>query len=134
MPQLVKGGKWVFGWVIVGEEGTIAVPPEAWQEYGFAVGESVVFLPGSSRSGGFGLSCRRLLENSPLALDRDDRVLGRGQIDEPQRVTIPAGVGVQLGQRLLVVRGSGHALGFVQKGPIYETALEHPEIQVFSAA
>jgi hypothetical protein len=31
-----------------------------------------------------------------------------------------------------VVRGSGLALGFVQRGPIYEEASRHPEIEVFS--
>jgi len=29
MPQLVKGGKWVFGWVIVGFQGELTIPPEA---------------------------------------------------------------------------------------------------------
>jgi hypothetical protein len=46
--------------------------------------------------------------------------------------TIPLKVGVSPGQRLLVVRGSGHALGFVARGPIYEEALAHPELRVLS--
>ena len=55
MPQLVKGGKWVYGWVIVGLQGELTIPPEAWHEYGFRTGDEVTFLPGSRRSGGFGL-------------------------------------------------------------------------------
>jgi hypothetical protein len=31
-----------------------------------------------------------------------------------------------------VVRGSELGLGFVQRGSIYEEALQHPEIEVFS--
>lgn len=62
MPRLVKGGKWVYGWVIVGPQGELRIPPEAGDEYGFQSGEEVVFLPGSRSSGGFGLSTPRLLE------------------------------------------------------------------------
>ncbi len=39
MPQLVKGGKWVFGWVVVRAGKKIAVPPEAYREYGFQAGD-----------------------------------------------------------------------------------------------
>ena len=33
--------------------------------------------------------------------------------------------------RLLVVRGSGRALGFLARGPIYDQALQHPELETF---
>ena len=33
MPQLVKGGKYIFGWSKVGKEGKIKIPPEAYEEY-----------------------------------------------------------------------------------------------------
>jgi hypothetical protein len=36
------------------------------------------------------------------------------------------------GDRLLVVRGSGLALGFLERGPIYEEARRHPDIETFS--
>jgi hypothetical protein len=51
--------------------------------------------------------------------------------DETDPVTVPATVGVQPGDRLLAVRGSGRALGFVAQGPIYEEALKHPELACF---
>jgi hypothetical protein len=60
MPQLVKGGKWVFGWVIVGSGGEITIPPEAYREYGFRAGDEVVFLQGSRRSGGFGVGREKI--------------------------------------------------------------------------
>lgn len=61
MPQLARGGKWVYGWVIVGSPGDLMIPPEVWDESGFQPGEEAVFLPGSRTSGGFGLSTPRLL-------------------------------------------------------------------------
>jgi hypothetical protein len=128
MPQLVKGGKWVFGWVIVGLQGELAIPPEAWDEYGFQAGDEVTFLAGSRRSGGFGLSHSRLLAEVPTPLPV--RALARCRIDEDGHLVVPPAVGVKPGDRLLAVRGSGRALGFVAQGPIYDEALQHPELEI----
>ena len=131
MPQLVKGGKWVFGWAVVGPDGSVRLPPEAWREYGFETGGTAIFVRGSRRSGGFGVSRPALWDTSLGRFGADTRGLGRGQFGEDERLALPPQVGVQPGQRLLVVRGSGYALGFVTRGPIYEEALRHPEIEVF---
>jgi len=29
MPQLAKGGKWVFGWVVLGQNYELSIPPAA---------------------------------------------------------------------------------------------------------
>ena len=129
MPQLVKGGKWVFGWTMVGPDRVVTIPPQAWEEYGFRVGDEVTFIAGSRRSGGFGLSHERLLAGTALVLG--ERALARGRIEQAGRVTVPAETGVRPGVRLLVVRGSGRALGFVAQGPIYEEALKHPGLACF---
>ena len=50
MPRLVKGAKWTFGWVVVGPGGEIAIPLEAWREYGFRAGGEAIFTPGSGKS------------------------------------------------------------------------------------
>jgi hypothetical protein len=55
MSQLEKRGKWVFGWVIVRTGKEIRVPPEAYREYGFRVGDEIAFTLGSRSSGGFGI-------------------------------------------------------------------------------
>jgi hypothetical protein len=130
MSQLVKGGKWVFGWTVVNSAGEARIPPEAYAEYGFQTGEQIVFLNGSKRSGGCGVARREKLVRSQILLVH--RMLGVGVVRENERVAFPNAVGFQPGERLLVVRGSGLALGFVQRGPIYEEALRHPEIEVFS--
>jgi hypothetical protein len=126
MPRLAKGGKWVYGWVVVGSQGEMTIPPQAWREYGFRIGDEVLFLRGSRRSGGFGVSSLR-----HLAVPVGSRVLGKGQIVEAGQVVVPPESGARPGDRLLAVRGSRHALGFVAKGPIYEASLEHPDLEIF---
>jgi len=127
MPQLVKGGKWVYGWVVVDEGREIAIPPEARHEYGFEPGGEVVFTRGSSRSGGFGLSTPGLMAAFPGQLGAEGYVLGQGRIGEGGQLAVSPGVRVMPGDRLLAVRGSRFALGFVAQGPIYEEALKHPD-------
>jgi len=126
MPRLVKGGKWVYGWVVVGPQAETTIPPEAWCEYGFRVGDEVLFLRGSRRSGGFGVSIPEQMTISIPA-----RALGCGQVSEGGRIVVPPETRVRPGDRLLAVRGSRYALGFVARGPIYMEALNHPELEVF---
>ena len=129
MPQLVRGGKWVFGWVIVGSQGELAIPPAAWVEYGFEAGEQATLLPGSRTSGGFGLTTCRLLAG--VAAPLQVRALAQCPVGEDGQIVVPAAVGVRPGDRLLAVRGSGRALGFVARGPIYDEAQQHSELETF---
>jgi len=124
MPQIVKGGKWVFGWVVVDLTGRITVPPAAWSEYGFMVGEKAVFISGSRRSGGFGLSSLKLLVGFP------GRPIAESEFDAAGRVLAPAALELRPGDRLLAVRGSDRALGFPVWGPIIEEALKH-DLEVY---
>jgi hypothetical protein len=126
MPQLVKGGKWVFGWVVVRPRNKITIPPEAYREYGFQVGEEILFTRGSRRSGGFGIG---RADKFPALLKK--RVLAQGRMGRSAQVALPSEVEAQVGDRLLAVRGSGLALGFLAQGPIYAEALKHPELEVF---
>jgi hypothetical protein len=126
MPQLEKRGKWVFGWVIVQPRNKITIPPEAYREYGFQAGEEILFTRGSRRSGGFGIG---RADKIPLLLRQ--RVLAQGRMGKHGRVVLPPEAGVQVGDRLLAVRGSGYALGFLAQGPIYELALQHHELAAF---
>jgi hypothetical protein len=131
MPRLVKGGKWAYGWAVVGPEGEITIPPEAWREFGFQDGDEAIFTPGSRRSGGFGVSTPELMaEVREKMAGVGLRELGQGQF-ENGRVMTPPEVSVKPGDRLLAVRGSRYGLGFVAQGPIYEEALKHPELEEF---
>jgi hypothetical protein len=131
MPRLVKGAKWTYGWVVIGPKGEIAIPPEAWREFGFQPGEEAVFTLGSRRSGGFAVSTLALMaEVREKMVGAELRELGRGQFGDGW-VTVPPEVGVKPGDRLLAVRGSRYGLGFVARGPIYEEALRHSALEVF---
>jgi hypothetical protein len=152
VPQLVRGGKHAFGWSRVRGEGAITVPPQALQEYRMREGKQLVILPGSRTSGGFGLARRDVFGLSVLGTalaggpgaGRRKAPLGRVVKESRQypRVRLAGGTvtiapqeleryGVRVGDRLLVVRGSGRAVGFAVRGPIVEEAGRHPELEVF---
>jgi hypothetical protein len=126
MPRLEKGAKWVFGWVIVGPDLSVPIPPAAWRRYRFEAGGEALLLAGSRTSGGLALAgAGRLPER--LA----GRIIGSGRFEADARVMLDAGAPVHPGDRLLAVFGSGHALGLLARGPIFRLALEHDEIEVF---
>lgn len=128
MPQLCKGGKWVFGWTVVQEDRSFVIPPEAFMEYGYITGECCVLIRGSKRSGGFGLArCKNILNNEHLVT----RLLANVEIRADASVPIPEGVPLMPGDWLLAVRGSGHALGFLQHGPIVDAASSYLGIEIF---
>lgn len=154
MPRLVKGGKYVYGWSKVSGDGRIVVPDEALTDYKFETPSKVILVPGSKRSGGFGLTTPSKLQNSRLSviLDREPRLAGF-QLREGETVEVGTRTycwvnlngngefvvpvetlnkyGVKMGDRLLVGRGSGLALGFIVKGPIVDEAKKHLTLQVF---
>lgn len=130
MPQLAKGGKWVFGWAEVDGRREIRIPPEAYLEYGFRPGEPVWFIAGSRTSGGFAVFREARKKEPAIPLER--RALARGAIGEDGRVRLPPETGVEPGERLLTVQGSGLALGFLRQGPIVTEARKHPELETFT--
>ncbi|MBN1274084.1 MAG: hypothetical protein JXB26_17610 [Candidatus Aminicenantes bacterium] len=153
MPQLVKGGKHTFGWSLVGDGGRIAIPPEALKEYRLTESEKLILVPGSKTSGGFGLGTLKSFEHSPLSgilgKNPDSRKFRtpEGEIYENDgkpfswvklrggTVIVPPETlkkfGIKTGDKLLVIRGSGLAVGFAVKGPIVEEAQRRPELEVF---
>ena len=153
VPRLVKGGKHVFGWSRVTSGGEILVPPEAVREYNLEDSDGLLVLPGSGRSGGFGLSPREAFGRSTLAVvlekhpELGDFAIPEGEIVEHGgrpfcwtalrrgAVRLPGGTlakyGVGSGDLLLVIRGSGLAVGFAVRGPIVDEARRHAGLPVF---
>jgi len=153
VPQLVKGGKYTFGWTRVGPAGQIAIPPEASQEYHLEESARLVLAPGSRTSGGFSLGALASLAGSPLgaalvahpALCEFQTPAGAvvehngkpycwvelrgGEIVIPPETLERYGVKAE--DDLLVIRGSGLAVGFAVRGPIVQEAHRHPELRVF---
>jgi len=152
MPQLVKGGKHVFGWSRVGATGGVRIPPEAAQEYGLESDLEVILVSASRTSGGFCMMREDHMKESPLGdIFREFPELaaaeGLGKVRRWKsrfytRVSVrsgyfalPAGedplYGVRPGDLLLVVRGSYLGPSFLTKGPLLEEAHQHPELEIF---
>ncbi|MDH4207889.1 MAG: hypothetical protein OEV76_03350 [Anaerolineae bacterium] len=154
MPQLVRGGKYVYGWSLVSDQGKIHIPSEALSEYGLKEFDKVILMSGSRRSGGFAVTTPALLAGSPLSAvlqrfprlrtfqmpeARVVRVEGRSfcwaSIEEGGCLSLPEETlreyEIIPGDRLLTVRGSSLALGFARTGPLVDEALTQAEIEVF---
>jgi hypothetical protein len=154
LPQLVKGGKYAYGWSEVGATGKVVVPSEALAEYNFTAPCKVFLLSGSARSGGFALTTASLLKNSVLSRPLDETPkLASFQLPEGETITVAGKpwcwvtlntdgcitvplktlkqYGISAGDRLLSVRGSRFALAFCVKGPLIEEAKKHPNLTLF---
>ncbi|MFX1571838.1 MAG: hypothetical protein ACFFB0_03740 [Promethearchaeota archaeon] len=154
MPQIVKGGKYLFGWSKVGHQGKVKIPPKAYEEYNLKQDKCAILFSGSKTSGGFGLSSVRILKNSIMKelIDKNTSLakykIPEGEIIESNNkkycwVTILKDKSIFLPERtlkafeinkndtLLSGRGSHLAIGFIAKGPIFEEAKKHPEIEIF---
>ena len=154
MPRLVKGGKYVYGWSEVASEGRIVIPDEAIADYNLKLNSKIILLSGSRRSGGFALTTISLLKNSRLSsiLDENPRLtrfeLSKGEtirigrriccwvtLNADGSIIVPSETlkeyGVNIGARLLSVRGSRLALGFCVKGPLIEEARTHSSLTLF---
>ncbi|NMB55644.1 MAG: hypothetical protein GYA15_13185 [Leptolinea sp.] len=60
--------------------------------------------------------------------------IGRGVIGENERIYIPTKLGIQPGERLQAVCGSGLSLSFLRHGQIIEEAVLHTNVEEFTAS
>ena len=67
MPQLNKGGKFVFGLSVVRDDLTIHIPPQAILEYNAIQDGKVIIFTGSKITGGFCVTTYSLLMDSKFA-------------------------------------------------------------------
>jgi bifunctional DNA-binding transcriptional regulator/antitoxin component of YhaV-PrlF toxin-antitoxin module len=151
MPQLEKGGKYVFGWSQIGENGNIVIPAEAVKEYGLKPGTEVILISGSKSSGGFVMAIKSLLKQSQMSsiltkkpeLDSEqsaegeivrigDRKYCRSKVGDNNTIVLNAQIleafGIGAGDRLLSVRGSYIGVSMISKGLIVECAKRHSEL------
>ena len=66
MPQINKGGKFIFGKSLIRDNLTIYLPTQALTEYNATVEEKVYLFTGSKVTGGFCVTRKGLLEPSKL--------------------------------------------------------------------
>ncbi len=154
MPQIAKGGKYLFGWSRVGNQGKINIPPEAFNEYNLKLDKYAILFSGSKTSGGFGLSSVRILKNS-IMKELIDKYTSLANYKIPEGEVIEFknkkycwvaiqkdrsinlsektlnAFGIKKNDNLLSGRGSHLAIGFIAKGPIFKEAKKYPEIEFF---
>ncbi len=151
MPQLVKGGKYIFGWSHVSDSGRIPIPDEARIEYGFRPFEKIVIINGSRTSRGFAITKIDLIRKSPIFnniskykelihfqelpdgyIQHGNKIFTWSEVDKHGYFTINEKTlrryGVLLNDNLVVGRGSRFALAFIKTGHIVKEALMHPEL------
>ena len=64
MPQMNKGGKFIFGKSLIRTDGTLRIPPQAMEEYHIADEGKVYLFTGSKITGGFCVTRKGLLRHS----------------------------------------------------------------------
>jgi len=158
MPQLVKGGKYIFGWTILNDDLRIRIPDETFEEYKFAESGNLIIISGSKTSGGFSIITPDSIINSKLSVPIvgligyikktdsfttrkfelvkiDNRLICWTTIESEKYFRLSKEIidstGIKAGCKLLVGRGSGLGPAFILKGRIYEEALRHKEIPEF---
>ena len=158
MPQLVKGGKYVFGWTNINIDLRIRIPDETFDEYKFIETDRLIIISGSRASGGFSISSPYSIINSKFGYNI---IKALGYIKKSDLFTVKKLKAVKHGKRwlswtyldkekyfklsdelintmdrgagskLLVIRGSGTGPAFITKGRIYNEALNHKNIIEF---
>lgn len=66
MPQMNKGGKFIFGSSVIREDGRIQLPAQAVQEYRITLEKRIYIFTGSKATGGFCVTRKGLLRPSKL--------------------------------------------------------------------
>ena len=66
MPQMNKGGKFIFGKSIIRENGVVQIPAQAMDEYDITSEKKVYLFTGSKSTGGFCVTRKGLLKPSKL--------------------------------------------------------------------
>ncbi|MDE7245288.1 MAG: hypothetical protein K2O18_15135 [Oscillospiraceae bacterium] len=145
MPQMNKGGKFIFGKSMIRENGTVQIPAQAMEEYQITSEKRVYLFTGSRSTGGFCVTRKGLLAPSKLGhiLTENDslqnyrsrpgefiKYKGRSYcwagISETGQISLTDEMldflQIQPGVQLLCIRSSDIAFTMGAKGPLLERA------------
>lgn len=158
MPQLVKGGKYVFGWTIFNPDLRIRIPDETYYEYHLNHSEKLIIISGSKTSGGFGIIAPGSLIKSTMGsritclagykkesdsfstamlemVKSGERIITWTLLDKEKYFTLSDKLtdllNIRINDKLLVARGSGVGPAFIARGMIYNEAKKHKDIPEF---
>ena len=155
MPQLNKGGKFVFGKSIIHADGRMQIPAQAVEEYRITEEERVYLFTGSKGTGGFCMTRKGLLHPSKLGHILDDipqllnytskagdfiKYKGRfycwADISQTGQIILTKEImdflKIKPGMQLLSIRSSDIAFTLGAKGPLLERAENYDgEIPLF---
>lgn len=155
MPQLNRGGKFIYGKSLLREDLTLQLPTQAVTEYSATIERKAYLFTSSKSTGGFCFTRRGLLEPSKLGhILTDNPTLRDYQMEEgkflPYKGRSYCWIGVseqgvlefnqemmeflklKVGMELLCIRSSNIAFTMGVKGPLIERADHYEgEIQVY---
>lgn len=144
MPQMTKGGKYIFGWSEIRENGKLTFPVMAVEEYKLTKEDYIYIVSGSKQTGGFCVLTEPLLLHSKLKniLDENpslaDRSLKEGALisykgrkygwltlkDDSVYLSslLMKDLEIEVGDRLLSIRSSDIAFTMGVKGHLIDKA------------
>lgn len=155
MPQMNKGGKFIFGKSRIREDLTIHLPEQALTEYNTTIEEKIYLFTGSKVTGGFCVTRKKLLESSKLGhILTDNPALQNYQTTEGEFIKYKGRsycwisisengiiqlnqkmmrfLNLEIGMELLSIRSSDIAFTMGAKGPLLEKAKNYSgEIAIY---
>ena len=143
MPQMNKGGKFIFGKSIIRDDGTVQIPTQAIEEYRITLEKKVYLFTGSKVTGGFCVTRKGLLAPSKLGhiltenIDLHNYASQYGEfikykgryycwadISETGQIALTDAMmrflNIEPGMQLLSIRSSDIAFTMGAKGPLLE--------------
>ena len=154
MPQMSKGGKYIFGWSEIREDGALIFPLPAVEEYKLHQEQYIFIVSGSKQTGGFCVMSEPLLSRSILnhILKENPRLADR-TLKESELISykgrkygwltlkdngvhispsLMQTLDIKTGDKLLAIRSSDIAFTMGAKGSLIQKANEYTgEIEVF---
>ena len=142
MPQMTKGGKYIFGWSKIKKDGKLSLPNMAIKEY--KLEKYIYIVSGSKQTGGFCVMPEALLSDSKLnsilvrnkclaerSLQEGELILYKGRmygwlslngtnVNLPQ--SLMDSLGVNIGDKLLAIRSSNIAFTMGFRGSLIDKA------------
>lgn len=143
MPQMNKGGKFVFGISFLNSNFSVHIPTQAIQEYAITKEDKVFLISDSKATGGFIVTRKELLYNSKIGnILKETPALCNYELPKGKFIKykgrfycwtdIPSDGSITFKDEMLSIRSSDIAFVMGAKGPLLDKAYAYEgEIQVF---